>query len=105
MSSKKQVKARHHYKVQGSGLIILQFAALVTHDLAVHAEHVRSKLGARAERTRRTRGACAERTRRELFHAGGVSFSASVSPRNARPEPRAENFIALMLYNNNNNFI
>ena len=44
---KNKVKARHHYKVQGSGLIILQFAALVTHDLAVHAEHVRSKRGAR----------------------------------------------------------
>ena len=28
---------------------------------------------------RRTRGAHAERTRRELFHAGGVSFSASVN--------------------------
>ena len=57
-------KTWHYYKVQGSGLIILQFAALVTHDLAVHAEHVRSKRGARAERTQRTRGACAERTRR-----------------------------------------
>ena len=49
---KNKVKARHHYKVQGSGLIILQFAALVTHDLAVHAEHVRSKHGACAEQTR-----------------------------------------------------
>ena len=51
---------------------------------------MRNERGASAERTRRTRGANAAhaRSERELFHAGGVSFSASVgsgsSPREAR---------------------
>ena len=94
MSSTKQIKARHHYKfkVQSLGLIILQFAALVTHDLAVHAEQTRRTRGAAGRgahvvHARSERGAHAAR----IFSCGrsvilgfrradrGVSFSASVT--------------------------
>ena len=97
MSSKKQIKVRHRNKVQGS--IYIAFAVHAEHANAAHAARTFScgrsvllgfrRRGAHAERTRRTRGANAaharsergahaERARRELFHAGGVSFSASI---------------------------
>ena len=53
-------------------------AAHARSERGAHAAHARSERGAHAAHARSERGAHAERTRRELFHAGGVSFSASV---------------------------
>ena len=52
---KNKVKATK-LKVQSLGLIILQFAALVTHDLAVRAEQTRRSSGADAAHARSERG-------------------------------------------------